>query len=58
MSEESINKKKVLIYLFIRLALANFRKKNKSEKEIFILNSTNKILLLEPTDWPKMHSFS
>ena len=32
--------------------------KNKSEEKIFILNSPNKILLLEPTDWREMYSFS
>jgi hypothetical protein len=35
-----------------------FYVKNKSEEKIFILNSLNKILLTEPTDWREMHSFS
>ena len=32
--------------------------KNKSEEKIFTLNSLNKILLLELTDWREMQSFS
>jgi hypothetical protein len=39
------------------LALAIFGR-IKSKKKIFILNGTNNILLLQPTDWRKMYIFS